>query len=147
MEQALLQKLKEISLDVVWQIVGDTKDIFSITDRLHSAALRKQIVEIVQLIDLKEKDDAPYSYELIFKFYDEYGISRDFMGVSSEHIIWKVTTTPYVLSQYDENLQKLIGEDEDIFDWYSRFTVELYDLVHGEQDAFEKMMDYYFPDL
>jgi hypothetical protein len=59
MEQALLQKLKEISLDVVWQIVGDTKDIFSITDSLHSAALRKQIVEVVQLIDLKEMDDAP----------------------------------------------------------------------------------------
>jgi hypothetical protein len=147
MEQVLLQKLKEISLAVIWDIVGDTKDIFSITDRLHSAAFQKRIVEVVQLIGLKEKDDAPYSYELIFKFYDKYGISRDFMGVASDNIIWKVTTTPYVLSQYDPNLRKLVGEDEDIFDWYSRFTVELYDLVHSEQDTFEKMMDYYFPDL
>jgi hypothetical protein len=147
MEQRLLQGLKEISLAIIWDIVGDTKDIFEISDRLLSASLKKPIFEDVQLLDMKHSEDVPYSYQLIFKFYDELGISRDFMGAPTEHIVWRLITTPYAISKYDQDLDLHIGEDEDVFDWYSRFTVELYDIAIGEQDTFEKMMAFYFPQI
>lgn len=146
MDIQLLIELHAITLLWFQVIVGEYKDILTITDRLQYAAYHQPIIDEVQVIDLKRKHDGPHSFEVIFKFHDALGISRDFHGAQTADIVWKLTTTPYRTSTIDEVTRNLIGQDEDLFDWISRFKVELYELVTGEMNSFNKMMDFYFPD-